>query len=432
MFNLFMILPVELQDIILRYAGIYFAKTNDQLLFNADHLDIRKYLDQIIDCDNVEALQLLLTMVPLDNSEDSSFYDNIFDDNTRVYNCHIAYAFTACQTNMDCLNYLTTTYPHYVINGNGEFLKTIIANTVRNRNLQFFTILKANDCVPFSYIMKSVRKHDDFEFFQDLCQSVLVDDIEYLAYSFPYFLDQPRFLDYMFDLIDDEAKMTALVESIYHVNLQLCMYLIEKGVKPNINIMHEAILSETEIFNYIHQHLDVDQYSPSIIDTYLAGHRYTAHNPLAFLLQHNYPMGENVILHAIQNKCSKEIIQTLHDAGCYHHPDALKYACGQPEILSLLTSLEFPIDPETVLNVINSNRPDILQQYYTEYNCPHHPNIYHHIMSQPWNARIKYQMLKVCIDNGYEITFEIYTHAMNLKGSLMSITSLVRGAWFSQ
>lgn len=423
-------LPIELKDIILRFAGIYYPKTEEQLLFNVPESltsQIDGYLELIIQCDDLEALKLCLSYVIPINVDD-------VPEDSKIWNqCPIfkALILSVTHCNSECLDYLHTTYPDYLKECTDYCFQDLVSVAVKHSNLDFFTFIndKFEKYVPFDEIMNCCPDDISFEFFQLLCQEIFPELLDKFQYHLYRFVTTPKFLDYIFDIITPRTRHGALCHAVRTEDNETCQYLLDRKVNVDANVMKAAVSTSIKMVTLIHQHLAPELYDESIIQE-IRFYPSRCGPILAFLLEHHYPMSQDIVLHAIKRCWTLDAIEMLIQAGCYRHPQALKQFTGYHSIYELLTKYNFPIAPDTILHIIDRGDDKLLSSYYYRYHCTHHPDIYQHIMAKPWMNRKKADMLAVCFNHGYRLTQEIYDHALRFYAP--EITLIIEYFWSQQ
>ncbi len=235
----FFSLPIELQDIILSYTGIYYPKSLEQGLFAYNEKKGFRYIDQIMTIDNIESLKLLCDIYHL-------MFEIVDDDD---YNEYLEDLRSVCikQGNIDFLVYVYTRYRRYY---NYELPSNIdIVNCVGHEHIPVLKFLIENHDLVEQISLECV-KFNNFDLLVAL--SKYSDEIPLILYKV---MDNPIFRDYLFSIAKHDHKMLAMYNSVINSNIDNFLYLAESEVIPDWAVMRTALTISPQMVKLVHRYL---------------------------------------------------------------------------------------------------------------------------------------------------------------------------------
>lgn len=282
------LLPFELQDIILRYAGIYYPKSLEQGLFSYNQDLLPLFISQINN--TYDDLHLLFVL-----------YHNFLD--CLLTQCVI-------NDNIACLRYAYCQWTEINELINEEIISLVLENNAKQCLILFTQEEYYNEeilvlCIKFNRL--------------DLLQMATTIDKEQFCNLLYITKDHPEICRFLLSQASDQQKLTMMYSAIFHYDLTTIEFLVSQNIYPDMTAMLCALDTNLEIILVIDRYL-ADKNQHIITNLFYKG----KYHYLPFFLQHNYALPKNLLHLCLNHKIPTSIINQCLEANCYKDPQLLQ------------------------------------------------------------------------------------------------------------
>lgn len=433
------LLPPELQDIILRYAGIRYPQTLDQATFAMDSIHRKNWIDQIIAEDNVEMIAMITKVL------DPSLYSY-----ELVVTCCAKY------DAINCLEYWHSFYtlglPCQVVKYMEKALKICIkTNSIRVFNL-IFNINGISGLITRADYLRMAIIHDRFEIWQTLmhfkdihqCIALRMEKYEIIDKDLIFASDEEHFLwaknnKQPFHVVTTFISWISrfppkdiiylLVSCIICNNVDGIMLILDQGFVITSDIIARGIVGcNLQTLEFVDSKISGSRDNPRVITQLLRARNRSPDRTscLKYLLQKGYPVDNNTIQDAIRDN-SRELSILLQ----YTSEKITVY--GFPRIETLIALKEygakFTINP--LFNAIRYGDPKIVEAM-NQLQLPYPSDFYFLIVDAKYRMSYKIKIMQSCINHGYRIEPDAYEHALTLGPNYQLIKEMVISTYNKQ
>ena len=431
------LLPPELQDIILRYAGIRYPQTLDQAIFAIDSIHRTNWIDQIIAEDNVEMLGMITKVL------DPSLYSY-----ESVVTCCAKY---------DAINCLKYWYRFHRIEFNSvNYMETALnicieTNSIRVFNF-IFNITGISGLINRTDYLRMAMVHDRFEIWQTLmcfktisqCIALRIEKYELIDKDLIFASDEEHFLwaknnNQLFHLVttfnlwisrfNRKDIIQLLVSCIMCNNVDGIKLIIDQGfVITSDTIARSIVGCKLQTLEFVDSKISGSRNNPKVITQLL---RFRNRSPdqtscLKYLLHQGYPVDNITIQEAIRDD-SEELSLLLQ------YTSEKITVSGFPRIETLIALKEygakFTSDP--LFNAIRYGDPKIVEAM-NQLHLPYPSDFYFLIVNAKYRMSYKKKIMQSCINHGYRIVPDAYEHALTLGSNYQLIKEMVISAYNQQ
>ncbi len=282
------LLPVELQDIILRYAGIYYPKNLEQGLFSYNQDLLPLFISKINN--NYDDLHLLFGL-----------YHNFLD-------CLLTQSII--NDNIACLRYAYCQWPEIEDLIDDNIISLVVENTSKHC-LVFFTQKQYYDLEILTLCIKFNRL--------DLLQIAISINKDHFCNLLYTAKNHPEICRFLLSHASDQQKLSMMYSAISHYDLTTIEFLVSQNIYPDTIAMILSLDTNFEIISVIDRYL-VDKNERIILELF---HKDKYHY-LSFFIQHNYALPKNLLLLCLNHKIPTSMINQCLEAHCYKDPQLLQ------------------------------------------------------------------------------------------------------------